>query len=256
MVSFGDIIRVMNTQYKCFVFDLYGTLVDIRTDESLPRLWQGAARWLKTKGIDYTPDELRCKYSEICREATDRKEAELEICGIPGPAEIDLFDVWDELARGKSRCLNGSDKQEFSRLFRRLSTCRLKLFPGAKEVLQSLREAGKMVCLLTNAQSSFTLAELEDLGIDRAFDHIFISSRFGIKKPSSAFFALLTSVGVDPADMLMIGNDDICDCRGAAAAGIDSLYIQTEQSPVRTLPLPSNCREIESINDILDYCKR
>lgn len=246
----------MKDHYQCFVFDLYGTLVDIRTDESLSRLWQGAARWFETKGIAYEPEELREKYAELCREATIRKEAELATHGISGPAEIEITDIWDTMAGEKGLHLNEAEKLEFSRLFRRLSTYRLKLFPGAKEILQSLRDAGKTVCLLTNAQSSFTLPELEALGIARAFDHIFISSRFGVKKPSPAFFAVLKSIGVDPADMLMIGNDDICDCRGADYAGIDSLYIRTEQSPEPTLPLPANCREIRSLGEILEFAGR
>ncbi len=243
----------MKDHYECFVFDLYGTLVDIRTDESLSRLWQGAARWLRAKGIPYDPDELRESYDLHCKEAAVRKEAELIARGIPGPAEIEITDIWDTLALEKRVRLNEAEKLEFSRLFRRLSTCRLRLFPNAKAVLKALRGAEKTVCLLTNAQRSFTLPELEDLGIGSAFDHIFISSRFGVKKPSPAFFAILQTGGVDPADILMIGNDDICDCRGAAAAGIDSLYIRTEQSPEPTFPLPANCGEIPSISEVMNY---
>lgn len=245
--------KCMKDHYHCFVFDLYGTLVDIRTDESLPRLWSGASRWLEAKGISYAPDELRERYAEHCREAVKRKEAELADRGIPGPAEIEIMDIWDALAGEKGVTLNETEKIEFSQLFRRLSTCRLRLFPGADEVLKTLRDAGKTVCLLTNAQSSFTLPELEDLGIDRAFDHIFVSSRFGVKKPSPAFFEALQSVGTGAGNMLMIGNDDICDCRGAAAAGIDSLYIRTEQSPEPTLPLPRNCREIRTLGEIVEF---
>ena len=63
--------------YKNYFFDLYGTLVDIRTDESLPQLWQEAACWFGEKGIAYDPDELRKKYEILCREVSFRKEAEL-----------------------------------------------------------------------------------------------------------------------------------------------------------------------------------
>ena len=244
----------MQKNYQCFVFDLYGTLVDIRTEESLPQLWQEAACWFGEKGIAYDPDELRKKYEILCREVSFRKEAELAARGIPGPGEIEITDVWDLLAFEKGGVLNKGEKLEFSRLFRRSSTCRLKLFPGVEEVLRTLRDAGKTVCLLTNAQGSFTLPELEKLGISRAFDRIFISSRFGVRKPSPAFFGVLRCLGVDPADMLMVGNDDICDCHGASAAGIDSLYIRTEQSPERTLPLPGNCREIGGIGEVLEFC--
>lgn len=32
--------------YKNYFFDLYGTLVDIRTDERKPSLWRGAAEFI------------------------------------------------------------------------------------------------------------------------------------------------------------------------------------------------------------------
>ena len=50
----------------------------------------------------------------------------------------------------------------------------------------------------------------------------------------------------------MIGNDDVCDCRGAAAAGMDSLYIFTEQSPPRSGLLPENCREITRLQQVTE----
>ena len=103
-------------------------------------------------------------------------------------------------------------------------------------------------------ENPFTLPELERLGIARAFDHIFISSQYGIKKPSPAFFSALNSIGMDLSEMLMIGNDDICDCHGAAAAGIDSLYIRTEQSPEPHLPFPVNNRKITTLSEVLNYC--
>lgn len=33
-------------QYQNFVFDLYGTLVDIRTDEEQPSFWRSCSRYL------------------------------------------------------------------------------------------------------------------------------------------------------------------------------------------------------------------
>ena len=240
-------------EYRNYIFDLYGTLVDIHTDENLPTLWQGAANILEEWNIRYTPTELRTKYLEICAFLTERKKAELAERGIPGPEEIELTDVWDALADCKGEKLTEGQKLDFSRIFRKLSTLKLRLYPDAKELLHSLQETGKTVCLLTNAQASFTLPELEELGISNDFDHIFISSSAGVKKPGSAFFSQLWNIGLHPENCLMIGNDDICDCHGAAAVGMDSLYIRTEQSPEPKLPLPQNCFEIRTLQDILYF---
>ena len=43
-----------------FMFDLYGTLVDIRTDESQPILWTSMARYMSLKGVSYNDDEYLC----------------------------------------------------------------------------------------------------------------------------------------------------------------------------------------------------
>ena len=140
---------------------------------------------------------------------------------------------------------------EISRVFRALSLRRLGLFPGAAEVLGALRAAGKKVILLTNAQSGFTRPELHLLGLDTAFDAIFISGDAGVKKPSPAFFGLLWQTGLRPEDSVMVGNDGRCDCRGAAEAGMDSFYIHTEQSPEDEPVLPKNCHRIRTLTDLI-----
>ena len=267
--------------YRNYIFDLYGTLVDIHTDEDSPELWRRFAHYLQGRGICpafeipaactqgscsasanlpgpcfAAPDPvwLKAAYRAACARLQKEAEEKLQRKGIPGPAEIDILGVWRALFAGRRREGSGTagpaeplteeDLLQISRFFRRSSTEKLRLFSGAKELLQRLRAQGKQIVLLTNAQASFTLPELEQLGIGRDFDRIFISGDAGVKKPSPAFFGLLEQNGYLPEESLMIGNDDVCDCRGAAAAGMDSLYIFTEQSPPRSGPLPENCREI------------
>ncbi|MBO4837203.1 MAG: HAD family hydrolase [Clostridia bacterium] len=227
--------------YRHYIFDLYGTLADIRTDEEDPRVWRSLA---EHAGASVSAD-LKDVYAFLCRETEKQKSGELAALGIQGPAEIDMLKVWERL-------FPAADPRQVSRLFRRLTTRKLALYPGARQVLQALRKRGHTVTLLSNAQESFTLPELKQLGLEACFDHIFLSSRYGVRKPSPAFFGLLRQAGMEPADCLMIGNDDACDCRGAAEAGMDSLYIRTEQSPPLSGPLPRNCRQIASLWDVLE----
>ena len=42
----------------------------------------------------------------------------------------------------------------------------------------------------------------------------------------------------------MIGNDAVCDCQGAANAGMDSVFIRSAQSPKGRATLPPNCKRI------------
>ena len=126
-----------------------------------------------------------------------------------------------------------------------------KVYPGVPEMLQRLKDAGKKVFLLSNAQALFTAPEISLLGLTRYFDGILLSSDAGVKKPDPAFYEmLLKQYHLDPAECLMTGNDDIADCHGAASAGIASRYVATRQSPKINGPLPENCEKIAAIAEL------
>ena len=229
----------MTERIDCVLFDLYGTLVDIRTDEEDPALWRAMAFYLRLRGREWEPGRLKRAYAEECRLAEERLAAEREW------PEIDVVPVWESLA--------GTDEagaRETAVCFRALSLRRLCLFPGARETLDALRAMGKAVVLLSNAQSAFTRPELRALGIDTCFDRVYLSGKRGVKKPAPAFFRLPERDGFDPKASIMVGNDDVCDCAGAAAVGMRSLYIRTEQSPPRPERLPEGCAEIRDIREV------
>ena len=57
--------------YQNYIFDLYGTLIDIWTDEEDPRLWRNLADLYSRYGADYSPEALQVAYSRIVREELD-----------------------------------------------------------------------------------------------------------------------------------------------------------------------------------------
>ncbi len=231
----------MRQNTRCVLFDLYGTLVDIRTDEEDPAVWQAMAWELSLRGKAWTPDALRIAYDGACR----REEARMRKDG-PLP-EIDILRVWSALA--------DTDTEQaavIARTFRAMTLRRLRLFPGAKETLEALSRRGIAVCLLSNAQAAFTRPELRLLGIEACFDRLWLSSDLGMKKPAPQLFRLPERDGFKADGCVMVGNDDVCDCGGAAAVGMRSLYIHTEQSPARPDHLPDGCREIPSVGDVPD----
>lgn len=238
--------------YDTYVFDLYGTLADIWTDEKSPRLWAAFCWEARLRGIDYTPKELKATYRRLCAEDLHEKEDALRKKGLEGPAEADIRKVFRRLGDLRGVRLSPREIEDIARLFRALSLKRLGLYPGAKALLTALRENGKRTILLTNAQSAFTLPELKYLGIHDLFDQILISSDHGVRKPSPAFFGALMNIGVRPETAVMVGNDDESDCRGAARFGMDSLYLSTAQSPPLSGPLPQNCCPIPGISTLLE----
>lgn len=235
-------------QYRNYLFDLYGTLVDIHTDESSRLFWQRVCWLLGMHGIDREWAELKAMYAQKIIRLEAQARAHLPAGAEP---EIDLGIVFREFFEDCGLSADEKTIADFASTFRLLSMKKLKPFPGVPGLLEALHREGKGVYLLSNAQALFTRPELDMLGLTQYFDGILLSSEAGIKKPDPAFFrALLQKYSLDPAETCMVGNDDLCDCHGAAKAGLDSFYVFTKQSPAPEIPLPGNCIQLAKIADL------
>lgn len=61
--------------YENYIFDLYGTLVDIHTEEDRPEAWAALARFYSYYGADYAPRELQQAFRRMTAERTAGREA-------------------------------------------------------------------------------------------------------------------------------------------------------------------------------------
>ena len=235
------------TYYRNYIFDLYGTLVDIHTDERSDEFWNDFQNVLAGYGSELEAGWLREFYENSVR----AMEAQARDDMPDGEPEIDLLPIFVSfLSEGGAKACP-EDAVKLAESFRMLSIRKLRLFDGASELLKTLRKEGRRVYLLSNAQTIFTRPELRALELDDLFDGTLLSAEAGRKKPDPMFYrALLEKYELDPAESIMVGNDDVADCHGAAQAGLDSLYIHTEQSPEPVRPLPDNCRQIASIREV------
>lgn len=213
-----------------FLLDLYGTLVDIHTDENQPSLWKRVAGFLLSKGAAWEETALHRAYLDAVRD--EEEKLRLRDLGVPGACgEIDLALVFSRLYAEKGVLADEARIAETALVFRRAATRRLRLYAGAKELLAALRQRGRVI-LLSNAQSLFTRPELELLGIADCFDRICLSSEAGFKKPDPRFYRLaLEQEALDPAACLMIGNDPLCDGEGPRRLGIPAYVIRSGISP-------------------------
>lgn len=239
----------MAKQYQNYLFDLYGTLADIHTNEESPAFWRGVSRLLGMQGVDRSPSELKERYQSEIRRLDAQARAALPAGAEP---EIDIAVVFRGFFEDTGVPIDDRGIAEFARTFRLLSLRKLKLFPGVPAMLETLHRHGKQVFLLSNAQALFTRPELTLLGLDTRLDGSILSSEAGRKKPDPEFYhILMEKYGLDPQQTVMVGNDDIADCHGAAKAGLDSFYVQTRQSPAPTGPLPDSCTRLEKIFDLV-----
>lgn len=73
--------------YHNFIFDLYGTLVDIHTNENKTSLWKRLALFYSFQGASYTGRELRNRYRQL--ETAARKVPSSYTC--PEICAADIF---------------------------------------------------------------------------------------------------------------------------------------------------------------------
>ena len=216
--------------YAAYCFDLYGTLVDIHTDETRSGFWKALCGVFARMGAKEVPGGrvLREHYLALVR----IKEHSLQAAHPGAAVEIELREVFSALLQQMGAEVSAEKVDLLARDFRRLSATHLRAYAGAGELLRSLRSAGAGVYLFSNAQRCFTEPELRSLGLWECFDGIFISSDIGFQKPDPGFYkAALAGTGLLPEDCLMIGNDPVCDILGAVKAGMDAFYVHSGLTP-------------------------
>ena len=214
--------------YDNYLFDLYGTLVDIHTEEDNPEIYERLAYFYGYYGAFYTGKELQQEYLNII----NRQEGILKGDNHEMFPEIQIEDVFMELFTAKGVTCDKTLAIHAGQFFRILATDYIKLYDGAKELLTFLKDQGKNVYLLSNAQRIFTAYEMQALGIYDMFDKVYISSDYKCKKPDLQFYQVpLTELSLDASKTIMIGNDSRCDIEGAKAAGLDTFYIHSNISP-------------------------
>ena len=219
-------------RYTDLVFDLYGTLVDIHTEEDA-RVWEKTAFYFGFYGASYTGPELKAAFQEAMR-AREAKAGQSYECFPDLPFEETMADLFR--ARGVTENAETLGVNA-AQLFRISSLDYIKLYPGALDALAKLRKAGFRLWLLSNAQAIFTAYELRLLGLGDQLDGIYLSSNYKCRKPDLRFYrALMDERGLDAEKTLMIGNDRQTDIAGAKAAGMATLYMHTALTPADQAP--------------------
>ena len=216
-------------KYQNYIFDLYGTLIDINTNEWSAQLWKKMAILYGYYGAHYTYKELGQAYGRLVereKKAAHRRHPEYSVI------DIKIEKVFRRLFTEKGVKPKKALVQEVCEVFRCFSTKYIKLYDGVTELLDTIKANGGKIYLLSNAQRTFTENELNMLELTPYFDGICISSDEECSKPDAHYFQILFDrYGLKKEESVMVGNDYLSDIGGAADFGIDSLYIHQSISP-------------------------
>jgi putative hydrolase of the HAD superfamily len=209
---------------KGILFDLYGTLIDIETDESMEEIYRGIAHYLTYQGIYLHRWEVRDRYYQIMKQ-------QKEIRGEEYP-EIDVEAIWNSLLRQqgiKAAPTRRKLSTILAQIYRGISRKRLQLYPDVKKVLDELCPAYRMA-LVSDAQPSYALPEIKAVGLDGYFDPIIISAHYGFRKPDRRLTEkTLGSMKLMPAEVICVGNDMYRDIYGASRLGIKTIFFDSNQ---------------------------
>lgn len=207
--------------YQNYIFDLYGTLVDIHTNENKPYLFQKISQFYCANGADYSWQEWKKRYLHYI--ALERAKSDNPYY------EHEIGHVFQNLFLEKGITPDDALISHTAQMFRIISRTRLSVYDGVFELFDRIHKNGGRIYLLSNAQSLFTVPELKQTGLYDCFDGILISSEEGVCKPDTAFMEILMNrYHLDKTVSVMIGNDRRSDIRLANDYGIDSLYLRTD----------------------------
>ncbi len=138
--------------------------------------------------------------------------------------------VWQTVGR---YCKNKDFELIFKDLYETFTLAkRWNLSEDALPTLQSLKSRGYRLALLTNWDKRIRSLSTE-IGLDLLFESIFISSEIGFEKPDRRIFSHVEmKMGLQPTNLLHIGDNPLRDADGAINAGWNALILDPEnQNP-------------------------
>jgi len=218
------------------LFDLYGTLLDIKTDEQAPETALAFEGWVEQRyGMQARAGEHEQPLVSDLRRMQPgaREHAEPDIDPV----------IRRHLERILGRGVAPEEVRDAAQSFRSSSRQLLRPIAGARQALQLLG-ARFGLGLVSNAQWLFTEDELASSGLTELLAVKVISSELGVRKPSrDIFLAALERVGARAEHTLFVGNDPVDDVLGASSAGLRTCLVGDGRSrpwpAVPDLHLPS-----------------
>ncbi|MFZ5997428.1 MAG: HAD family hydrolase [Nitrospirota bacterium] len=205
---------------KAVLFDLYGTLIDILTDEGDVSVYETLSRYLRYHMVDIAPWQLKEEYfGGIKRSLRQSSEAY---------PEVDVAAVFSDIMQRYGNRSSTEDRiADVAMLFRSLTIRRFGVFPGLYDALAALSKNYKLA-LISDAQWVFAEPEIAMLGLDCFFETRILSSRLGYKKPDERLFLqAVEQLGVAPAESVYIGDTPSKDLVGAKRAGMQCIVFRT-----------------------------
>lgn len=213
------------------LFDLDGTLID-----SLPQLWQAVNQMLTE--FAHAPVELDAVRTWVGNGADMLVTRALT-------AALQREPNADEQAEGRAG---------FDRAYGALAEQEIILYPGVRETLQQLTDAGKIVALVTNKPSVFVPDILESTGLAPYFSAVLGGDCLPQKKPDPApLLHICQQLSIAPQYAVMVGDseNDVLAAQRANIAVVGLTYGYNYGRPIADSQPNWVLNELPSLLDLL-----
>jgi putative hydrolase of the HAD superfamily len=189
------------------------------------RVGESYAVLAKQFGVEISTAELAERF-RVCFDSAP-------LLAFPGASAAHIEDLecrwWKELVRRIFEPRNRFQRFDdyFAELFAYFGRPEAwALYSEVADTLSALKERGLILDVISNFDSRL-IGILEGLGIAQRFEHVFISSRIGHAKPArQIFLAALERHGLEPAEVLHVGDSEKHDFHGATNAGLRAVLLE------------------------------
>lgn len=211
------------------IFDINGTLTDIHTNEWHDDVYRVISNLFSYQGILLGPDAVKDLYFQIMKEqraASGERYPEFDAVGI-------FREIITRSSTDFMRRLPHEKLEQLPRLFaethRAASRYRLQLYDGVENTLKQLLPKYRLA-IVSDAQTAYAVPELNAVGLLGYFDPIVISGDIGYRKPDKRLFeSALTTMKMEPSEVVFVGNDMHTDMYGAQKLGMKTVFFRSNQ---------------------------
>jgi len=214
---------------KGIIFDVNGTLSEIRTNEWHDDVYRVISNLLSYQGILLDPSVVKFFYFQGMKEQRSAR--------VDRYPEFNTVEIFREIIAQHSTDFTRSLPREkleqlptlLAEAHRAASRFVLHRYFGVEETIRHLHQ-NYHLAIITDAQTAYAFPELHAVGLSDYFDPIIVSGNFGYRKPDERLFAsALADMKMNASEVLYVGNDMYRDVYGAQRAGIKTVFFRSNQ---------------------------
>ncbi|MGD8782000.1 MAG: HAD family hydrolase [Ignavibacteria bacterium] len=203
----------MNLLKECILFDLYGTLLELKVDESSDSFWEQLEKAFSEFNKSVTKENLK-RIFQSTTQRSDLKEGFM------------MNTVFSEFLKELGLTNTKKNKLLIASIFRKISLTKLQKLEYVDDLFEILKKNKIKIGLVSNTEMLLTSYDLKATQLNDQFDCISLSSEVGVKKPNKEiFYHCINKLNTTVDSCIMIGDNFVEDIDGANAIGMDAIYV-------------------------------